>query len=89
MKATEYYELFYTKPVNIASDKKMNFIWSNSGGKVITRARVHCVLQTSGYKYKFCKYSAGYPKLSSQSEHLNVDIHWFGIYTLLRLFKAR
>ena len=27
----------------------MNLIWSNSAGKVITRARAHCVLQTSGY----------------------------------------
>ena len=59
----------------------MNYIWSKLGRKVITRARVHCVLQTS-------KYPVDIPSLGSQSEHAKMDIHWFGtVNTLALIYK--
>ena len=43
----------------------------NSAEKLITRALIHCVLQTSDI--------TGYPE-ASQSERAKMDIYWFGIY---------
>ena len=40
--------LVYTKPANSQQKKKWMLSGQNSAGKVITHARVHCVLQTSG-----------------------------------------
>ena len=41
--------LVYIKPVN-GQRPKIKFIWSKLGQKLITRAEVHCVLQTMGYQ---------------------------------------
>ena len=53
---------------SIASDKKGILSGQNSAGKVISHASI-----------VFCK-PVDIPSLSSQSEYVKMDIHWFGIY---------
>ena len=57
----------------IASDKKMNVIWSKLGWKGdYSRARPLCFANQWIVQ--------DIPSLSSQSEHVKNTIHWFDVY---------
>ena len=82
----------------IASDKKGFLFCQTSARKLITRVRVHCVLQTSRYpvdipslssqsqrakkKPLFTGLAQNILSLSSQSECIKITVYWFGIYYL-------